>query len=244
MSVAAPTPTARERALRHRRSARRLTAGQLEDLREAFAKAQRIKDDRGYQAQAGIHGLPLPESCRHHSQLFLPWHRAYLYFFEKALQERVPGVTVPWWDWTVDHGIGIPRAYRKAPLLSSPIQPAGRRFPNEGRTWRQAGLPSWLPTREQVRSVLANRSFSIFQTQLEGIHNGIHGWVGGTMNSPEVAAYDPIFWAQIVTVTERVRELVVEGKAAAKVTVFAHAPDGAALEVLDFARLRLLTYAG
>jgi tyrosinase len=195
MSVAAPATTSAVVALRHRRSVRRLSAGQLGDLREAFSKAQKIKDDRGYQAQAGIHGLPLPESCRHHSQLFLPWHRAYLYFFEKTLQERVPGVTLPWWDWTLDHGVGIPPAYKKAPLLSSPIQPSGRRFPNEKRTWRQSGLPSWLPTRQQVNSVLANKSFAIFQSQLEGIHNGIHGWVGGTMNSPEVAAYDPIFWA-------------------------------------------------
>ncbi len=32
--------------------------------------------------------------------MFLPWHRAYLYFFELALQDRVPEVAIPWWDWT------------------------------------------------------------------------------------------------------------------------------------------------
>ena len=33
--------------------------------------------------------------------LFLPWHRAYLYFFELALQDQDPAhaVTLPWWDW-------------------------------------------------------------------------------------------------------------------------------------------------
>lgn len=195
MSVATPSANAVPVALRHRRSVRRLSQGQLADFREAISRAQKIKDNRGYQYWSGIHGLPLPESCHHHDWLFLPWHRAYLYFFEKTLQERVTGVTLPWWDWTVDHGVGTPAPYKKAPLASSPIQPSGRRLPKEKATWRQAGQPSWLPTGAQVNTVLANSNFAIFQNQLEGIHNGVHGWVGGTMNWPEVAAYDPIFWA-------------------------------------------------
>jgi tyrosinase len=193
--AATPTPLSAPQALRHRRSVRRLTPAQLADLRTAISDAQAIGDDRGYQYWAGIHGLPLPESCRHHTQLFLPWHRAYLYFFEKQLQDRVPGMTLPWWDWTVDHGVGIPAAYKNAPLSFSPIQPSGRRAASEKKTWRQAGEPSWLPTQAQVDTVLSNPTFSTFQTQLESIHNGVHGWVGGTMNYPEVAAYDPIFWA-------------------------------------------------
>jgi tyrosinase len=202
VSVATPSTTSAPVALRHRRSVRRLSTGQVGELRQAIAAAQKIGDDRGYQYWSGIHGLPLPISCRHNSPLFLPWHRAYLYFFEKALQERVAGVTLPWWDWTLEHGVGIPAPYAKAtvagkrnPLASSPIQPSGRRFPNERKTWRQPGQPSWLPTQPQVNAVMANASFFTFQTQLEGIHNGVHGWVGGTMNDPSVAAYDPVFWA-------------------------------------------------
>ena len=139
MSAASPSPTQAPRALRHRRSVRRLSAGQLDDLRRAIAAAQEIGDDRGYQHWAGIHGLPLPISCTHHTELFLPWHRAYLYLFEKTLQERVPGVTLPWWDWTSNHAEGVPAAYarrrdsgRKNPLFDSPIQPAGRENPRPG----------------------------------------------------------------------------------------------------------------
>ena len=106
-SVSPPAPRLAPRALRHRRSARRMTAGQQENLRRAITEAHAIGDDRGYQRWAGIHGLPLPISCVHNDELFLPWHRAYLYFFEKALQDRVPGVTLPWWDWT-NHTEGIP----------------------------------------------------------------------------------------------------------------------------------------
>ena len=102
MCPVVPTPQGPV-ALRHRRSARNLTPGQLADLRSAISAAQAIHDDRGYQHWAGIHGLPLPMYCQHGTTLFLPWHRAYLLLFERALQDRVAGVTLPWWDWTAHH---------------------------------------------------------------------------------------------------------------------------------------------
>ncbi len=202
MSATSPGPTQAPRALRHRRSARRLTAGQLSDLRKAIAAAQEIRDDRGYQFWAGIHGLPLPSYCKHESELFLPWHRAYLYFFEKALQERVRGVTLPWWDWTANHAEGIPNAYarqrvdgRRNPLFDSPIQPSGRANPRQTRTVREPEPPGSLPSPPEVDAVLANPDYLTFQGQLENLHGGVHVWVGGTMGSVASAAYDPIFWA-------------------------------------------------
>lgn len=202
MSTASPSPTQAPRALRHRRSVRRLTAGQLADLREAVSRAQTVGDDRGYQAWAGIHGLPLPISCTHHNELFLPWHRAYLYLFEKALQDQVPGVTLPWWDWTAGHAEGIPDAYarrsgggRKNSLFDSPIQPSGRANPRQARTTRSPGPPGALPEAGEVSEILENRDFLTFQTQLESVHDGVHVWVGGTMGDIATAAYDPLFWA-------------------------------------------------
>jgi tyrosinase len=200
--------------VRHRRSVRSLTAGQVKDLRTAVGRAQGINDDRGYQAWAGVHGLPLPVSCTHHNHLFLPWHRAYLYLFEKALQDRVKGVTLPWWDWTRDHADGIPTAYAHAhapdgganPLLDSPIQASGRRIPSEHRTWREPGRDGALPTAAEIEQVLANRDFFTFQAQLESLHDGVHVWVGGTMADISVAAYDPLFWAHH-TMIDRVWEL-------------------------------------
>ncbi|HEY2335417.1 MAG TPA: tyrosinase family protein [Solirubrobacterales bacterium] len=202
MSAATPpAPELAPHALRHRRSARRLTVGQLSDFRRAIGEAQAIGDDRGYQRWAGIHGLPLPISCVHHRELFLPWHRAYLYLFEKALQDRVPGVTLPWWDWT-DHADGIPSAYakrkaggRKNALFDSPIQPSGRATPSQSRTTRSPGAPGGLPRSGQVEAVLKNPDFFTFQTQLESIHDGVHVWTGGTMSDIATAAYDPLFWA-------------------------------------------------
>jgi tyrosinase len=205
MAVATAAGAPHGGRLRHRRNVRTLTPGQLADFRKAIAASQKIKDDRGYQAWAGIHGLPLPISCTHNSELFLPWHRAYLYFFEKSLQDRVPGVTLPWWNWTMRHGEGLPPAYKAAksangtpnPLRSSPIQPSGREDGGPAKTTRAPGAPGAppLPTLARVNQLLALSSFLDFQSQLEDVHNGVHVWVGGTMGSIGTSAYDPIFWA-------------------------------------------------
>ena len=204
MSPVVPTPQGAV-ALRHRRSARHLTTGQLADLRAAISAAQAIHDDRGYQHWAGIHGLPLPMYCQHGTALFLPWHRAYLLLFERALQDSVAGVTLPWWDWTAHHADHpIPPADADAqaggaanPLHGSPIQPAGREPGGSAATVRAPGGPGAppLPRAADVAALLALTDFLDFQSQLEDIHNGVHVWVGGTMSDIATAAYDPLFWA-------------------------------------------------
>lgn len=124
-----------------RKSVATLTATELASLRAAFTAVMGISDERGYQHFAGIHGLPLPGYCVHNDAagvlgnlqvgpLFLPWHRAYLYFFEQALQDQDAGVTLPWWDWTTGPGRPsvIPDAYasqtvngQENPLHQGPI---------------------------------------------------------------------------------------------------------------------------
>jgi tyrosinase len=191
-------------ALEHRPSVDQLSPTQLAALRQAIVAAQQISDERGYQHWAGIHGLPLPMYCQHGTPLFLPWHRAYLYLFEKALQDLVPGTMLAWWDWTVAHDVGIPAAYAQEqalgqanPLYSSPIQPSGREPGGSANTIRQPGEPEAppLPDPERIQQILELADFIDFQTQLEDIHNGVHVWVGGTMSDIATAAYDPLFWA-------------------------------------------------
>jgi tyrosinase len=196
--------SAQARALRHRKSVGNLNAGQLDALRRAFATVQGISDDRGYAHWAGIHGLPLPMYCQHGTRLFLPWHRAYLYFFELALRDRVPEAALAWWDWTSphSHAVGVPDAYRVAtvdgrpnPLYKAQVPPAARQGGQPRVTARAPGPPAELPTAAAVERVLSYPDFLFFQSQLEDIHNSVHVWVGGTMGVIGWAAYDPVFWA-------------------------------------------------
>lgn len=40
----------------------------------------------------------------HRGPAFLPWHRYYIREFELALQSKIPGVTLPYWNWAEDLG--------------------------------------------------------------------------------------------------------------------------------------------
>src|SRR4051812_12319346 len=141
MSTGTPRPQATATPLRFRRNAARLTAGQVAHLCDAFRAVQGVGDDRGYGYHAGIHGLPLPIGCdnAHGTDYFLPWHRAYLYFFERALRDQVPDAMLTWWDWRVrpPRAPRLPQPLlfkmggRKAhPLGSAPLTPPRR--PQEG----------------------------------------------------------------------------------------------------------------
>lgn len=74
---------------------------QHEKLRWAFRQLYRLnkwpEDRRSYNNMALIH----QNHCQHGWERFLPWHRVYLYEFEQALQDVCPGVTIPYWDWTM-----------------------------------------------------------------------------------------------------------------------------------------------
>ena len=114
--------------LSYRKNVAMLRGPQLATLRSAYRASMQLSDDRGWQHWAGIHGLPLPMYCQHHTPLFLAWHRAYLYYFELSLQLS-PTVTLPWWDWTSSwsHQVGFPVSYTVAEAGGepNPLAPGG-----------------------------------------------------------------------------------------------------------------------
>lgn len=197
---------------------------QLRALRNAYARMQRLwpSDNRSWIYWAGIHGFP-QWHCMHHGRvgfgsqlpfnLFLPWHRAYLLYFENNVRDQDPRASLPWWDWTseMSHTIGIPRSFAEPrvgsltnPLFSGPAPAMG----TDPAHWtvRFPGSPSALPTRQEIQSLLQLTSFTDFQLQLEDIHDRLHGWTGGTNPNPGFprggdmgvvarAAFDPIFFS-------------------------------------------------
>jgi len=201
MTTQVQSPSQPVRAsLRHRKSVDKLEPSELADLRKAFAEAMQLDDERGFWYFAGWHGEPFGW-CQHHTDLFLPWHRAYLYYLELALQERVPGVTLPWWDWTAEDQ--PPAAYVEDPLdgepnplvphvvrvyRSSQEQPAPPRAPGAAR------VPP-LPYADRWERAMEAETFDAFQERIEAIHDDVHVWTGGIMREIQWAAYDPLFFA-------------------------------------------------
>jgi tyrosinase len=210
VTVVAQAEGRRVRArLKLRRSASKLSDDWFEGFRDVIREALARRDDRGYQYFAGWHGVPFGW-CWHGDARFLPWHRAYLYYFELALQDIDTDVTLPWWDWATSEE--IPRAYRlrrvggRQNVLSSvPIEPlTSRRDPAwPRRTSRAVGsLALALPPPWRNRFDWAQQapSFTEFNRRITLLHNNVHVWVAGTMAEVDWAAYDPIFWAHHVQV--------------------------------------------
>jgi len=195
----------------------------LAALRDAYAKMQAFSetDNRSWIYWAGLHGFP-QWFCWHHGRaglgsqrpfnLFAPWHRAYLVYFEFTARDRNNDAILPWWDWTSvgSHTDGIPRSFTEPtangapnPLATGPL-PSIQGAPAR-RTVRFPGNPASLPTAARVEAALQLSSFVDFSIQLEDIHDAVHGWTGGfnpapppqggDMGSVAIAAFDPIFWS-------------------------------------------------
>jgi tyrosinase len=79
-----------------------LSPDELSRLRNAVARMKSLdafpQDERSFAYWARIHA----NQCQHGWEQFLTWHRVYLYFFEKQLQDIDPTITLPYWDWAAD----------------------------------------------------------------------------------------------------------------------------------------------
>ena len=198
--------------LRTRKAVHNLTADELAAFRAATAGIMQLRDTRGFASLAGLHGVP-NWNCWHHKheglangpplrELFLPWHRAYLYNYEMALRDIDANVTLPFWDWT--HDAGLPPAFGDKTDAKGAPNPLYQGFidvgPSQSDPARQGPTTrdphGALPNAQDVDAVLQIPSWSRFTLHLEAdLHDRVHGWVGGDMGQVDWAAYDPIFWS-------------------------------------------------
>jgi tyrosinase len=120
---------------------------------------------------------------------FLPWHRDFLLKFEQQLQALDAQAFVPFWQWTDDRTVPSFLA-AVLPVVSVP----GVRSPIH--VHRSLGRHGRLPSTFEVDAVVThtNLSYTNFTTLLEGFHNDVHNWVGGTMGNIMVSPADPLFW--------------------------------------------------
>ena len=176
-------------------------------LQDAYEKMQAISeaDNRSWMYWAEAHGFNRYE-CWHHGRvandgfpydLFLPWHRAYLSFFDNTARDHNADAILPWWDWTspVSHQTGVPAAFAAGgSALESGPMPDMNGEPAR-RTVRNPSNPATLPTPERLDAILGLTDFRDFSNQLQDIHDRMHGWVGGDMGSIGTSAFDPVFWA-------------------------------------------------
>jgi tyrosinase len=158
-------------------------------------KALPASDPRSWSRQAKIHD----DFCPHGNWYFLPWHRAYLLYFERLCREfsGMQSFALPYWNWSTDPS--IPAAFWGAgnPLLD---------------TTRTVGATDELSAEfvggEVMEEILSEPDFFLFASgksssqrgpasygRLEATpHNNVHGFIGGNMLT-YLSPLDPVFWA-------------------------------------------------
>lgn len=164
----------------------------------AAMKALPSSNPISWVAQAEIHNNKCPHGCWY----FLPWHRAYLLYFERICRKVTGNASfaLPYWNWTTSPAI-------PAPFWGASTNPLYDSTRMVGPT--DTADPSWVGA-SVIDGILSNPSFTLFASdkppggilthmgsgygQLESIpHNSIHGWIQGDMGN-FMSPLDPIFW--------------------------------------------------
>ena len=141
--------------------------------------------------------------CEHGTNQFLTWHRMYLWFFERVLQDAAgdPSLRLPYWDYETN--AALPAAYRDTTYVDE----NGRTVPNPLRVnARQSGLnngsASLASSVTSTAGAMAATTFEPFSSTLEDTpHGAVHcamvagSCPNGLMGSIPAAALDPIFYA-------------------------------------------------
>jgi tyrosinase len=167
----------------------------LKQAVKAMRDLNKSTDRKSWNEQANIHfGY-----CPHENWWFLPWHRAYLHFFERICQMlSTDSFALPYWDWTRYPNIPAP-FLDKTGSLGNETRGSDSRNQISSESVGQQAINSLLSERAIVQvyggridnddQILASTSSHV---EL-GPHNGVHSAVGGDMLgrcSPE----DPLFW--------------------------------------------------
>ncbi|MEM9625359.1 MAG: tyrosinase family protein [Pseudomonadota bacterium] len=148
-------------------------------------------DPRNWQKQAEIHS----NRCPHSNWLFLPWHRHYLYWFERIVREMSgkDDWALPYWNWT-EHRT-IPAHFQSPPLSHPRDRQRVPRFSDrrldrvmEIRNFIYFGSGSLQPDHD-------SRRFST-KSDFEQIHDRIHVRIGNVEGGMGgfLSPLDPIFW--------------------------------------------------
>jgi tyrosinase len=153
-------------------------------------------DLRNWTQQAQIH----QNSCPHGNWYFLPWHRAYLYYFESIVRELsgYEDFALPYWNWTCQ------------PSIPPHFFGAGNSLEDNTRTKGPTdSIPVSMTGADIIEDILQISDFENFGSfesdqlrggtgggygELEGTpHNLVHGWIGGNMGN-FMSPLDPVFW--------------------------------------------------
>ncbi len=154
----------------------------------------------------GLHDLTYPptpaglaaqvwDKCQHGTPEFLTWHRMFLFYFEKTLQEAAQDKTLhlPYWDYTDPAQVQLPAQF------AQPTLPGGQPNPLFDKR-RRSQTVKLDPDATNIDNLLKKTTYASFRPEIEQQPHGyVHCTVGPDcpyplMGDVPVAGTDPIFW--------------------------------------------------
>ncbi|MGH9419156.1 MAG: tyrosinase family protein, partial [Thermoanaerobaculia bacterium] len=170
----------------------------------------------GYPANSpywvGVQNLTPPDAiartvwaqCQHGTPYFFPWHRLYLYYFERVLQKAAndPNLRLPYWDYTDPANVGMPDEFRQQTYVDS----TGHSVANPLYEARRA--PGWS-TNARLDPAITNINSALnipyflnsggFQGTIEqqphgSVHCAVAPCRNTVMGAVPYSANDPIFY--------------------------------------------------
>lgn len=169
-------------------------------------KADTSVSPNKYDALGRLHYMSVGRA--HFGPNFFPWHRLFLVVMENALREKIPSVTLPYWDSTLDDPLRDPRSsilwtpdflgQANGYVIDGPF--ANWDTPT-GRLVRYFGTAGTMMNWTYIYNVFRQNHLEDISdpyakpdNNLEDHHNQVHIWVGGHMAPPGLAAFDPVFY--------------------------------------------------
>ena len=120
---------------------------------------------------------------------FLPWHRAYLISFERALRRINPALSIPYWDWLADQSAPGKNQLHGFDAVRGTIE--------QSRTLGtsiQSHRSIWNDIQGNLDALQKQTKYLTFARTLENdLHNSGHTWIGGDMTTSR-SPRDPAFW--------------------------------------------------
>lgn len=142
----------------------------------------------------------------HHAHAFLPWHRAMLLAFERALQSIEPAVALPYWRFDRPAPNVFTTDFMGAPPLPN-TRLARLSLTNPLNEWRVSGVtgiersprfqPNGHPNVEEEAVTLDEPRFTDFRTMEFNPHSPAHSETAGTggwLGREGTAVLDPLFF--------------------------------------------------
>jgi hypothetical protein len=205
------------RPILERKSISSLAPSELAQLAQAFTTLRAISSistsppaNLSWILQADLHALYC-HKCNndsvniHNSWNFLPWHRAYLYYYERILGSLVGnlnGFRLPFWDW--EKVRGLPTPYNQPSATSNPLWDMLR----NSNLAMGGHLPMTDGTTDRIVTLNGITDFSTFGGNAAGPgglendpHDLIHDDTGQSaypyydMGNLGFAARDPLFFS-------------------------------------------------